>query len=49
LERVWGKNYFGQDKIVDVNIRRLRIKIEKDPSHPLHIITVWGRGYKWRS
>lgn len=49
LERVWGKNYFGQDKIVDVNIRRLRMKVEKDPSRPLHIITVWGRGYKWRA
>ncbi len=49
LERVWGANYVGQDKIVDVNIRRLRMKIEKDPSRPMHIITVWGHGYKWRT
>ena len=47
LEKVWGENYFGDDKIVDVNIRRLRMKIESDPSNPRHILTVWGRGYKW--
>lgn len=49
LERVWGENYIGQDKIVDVNIRRLRMKVENDPSRPMHIITVWGLGYKWRN
>lgn len=48
VEKIWGENYVGQDKIVDVNIRRLRKKIEKDPSRPMHIITVWGHGYKWR-
>lgn len=47
LRQVWGDNYFGDDKIVDVNIRRLRMKIEGDPSSPRHILTVWGRGYKW--
>lgn len=47
LTRVWGTNYFGEEKIVDVNIRRLRKKVEDDPSNPKHLITVWGMGYKW--
>lgn len=47
LEGVWGENYFGDVKIVDVNIRRLRIKIEEDPSNPQHIVTIWGYGYRW--
>ena len=47
LSRVWGANYFGEEKIVDVNIRRLRKKVEDDPSNPVHLITVWGMGYKW--
>ncbi|MDR2655459.1 MAG: response regulator transcription factor [Oscillospiraceae bacterium] len=47
LQHVWGTDYFGDVKIVDVNIRRLRVKMEEDPSHPKHIITVWGFGYKW--
>jgi DNA-binding response OmpR family regulator len=47
LTRIWGDNYFGDDKIVDVNIRRLRMKIEADPSNPAYIQTVWGFGYKW--
>ena len=47
LNRVWGEAYFGEEKIVDVNIRRLRIKIEDDPSVPKHLLTVWGMGYKW--
>lgn len=47
LSRVWGESYFGEEKIVDVNIRRLRMKIEDDPSNPKHLVTVWGRGYKW--
>ena len=47
LEGVWGENYFGDIKIVDVNIRRLRMKIEDDPSNPQHIVTVWGYGYRW--
>ncbi len=48
LTNVWGESYFGEEKIVDVNIRRLRMKIEKDPSSPEHILTVWGMGYKWQ-
>ena len=47
LTHAWGEGYFGEEKIVDVNIRRLRIKVEADPSNPKHIITVWGVGYKW--
>jgi DNA-binding response OmpR family regulator len=47
LDAVWGKEYFGELKIVDVNIRRLRIKIEDDPTNPTFITTVWGYGYKW--
>lgn len=49
LNKVWGDEYYGEEKIVDVNIRRLRMKIEEEPSEPKHIITVWGRGYKWIS
>ena len=49
LEGVWGKNYFGDVKIVDVNIRRLRMKIEDEPSSPQHILTVWGDGYRWNA
>ncbi len=49
LEKVWGSGYFGEEKIVDVNIRRLRMKIEEDPSAPRYLVTVWGRGYKWNS
>jgi DNA-binding response OmpR family regulator len=47
LDMVWGRDYFGELKIVDVNIRRLRIKIEDDPTSPMYITTVWGYGYKW--
>ena len=47
LDSVWGRDYFGELKIVDVNIRRLRIKIEDDPTNPVYITTVWGYGYKW--
>lgn len=49
LEKVWGSNYFGEGKIVDVNIRRLRMKVEDDPSQPRHLLTVWGMGYKWNT
>lgn len=44
---VWGREYDGDLKIVDVNIRRLRIKIEDNPTAPTYITTVWGFGYKW--
>ena len=47
LDMVWGRDYFGELKIVDVNIRRLRIKIEDDTANPTYITTVWGFGYKW--
>ncbi len=47
LSSVWGEKYFGELKIVDVNIRRLRLKIEDDPQTPAYITTVWGFGYKW--
>jgi DNA-binding response OmpR family regulator len=47
LANVWGKDYFGELKIVDVNIRRLRMKIEDDATNPAYITTVWGYGYKW--
>ena len=47
LSAVWGRDYDGELKIVDVNIRRLRIKIEDDTANPTYITTVWGFGYKW--
>ena len=47
LKQVWGSGYVGEEKIVDVNIRRLRMKVEEAPSNPTHIITVWGLGYRW--
>ena len=49
LDAVWGKDYFGELKIVDVNIRRLRIKTEDNPTKPTYVNTVWGYGYKWGS
>ena len=49
LDAVWGKDYFGELKIVDVNIRRLRIKIEDNAQKPVYVNTVWGYGYKWGS
>ena len=49
LSEVWGREYEGELKIVDVNIRRLRIKIEDDTANPTYITTVWGYGYKWNA
>jgi len=46
LDRVWGYDYFGDGRLVDVHIRRLRTKIEADPANPHHILTVRGMGYK---
>ena len=46
LDRVWGYDYFGDGRLVDVHIRRLRTKIEADPANPRHILTVRGMGYK---
>ena len=48
LNLVWGYDYFGDNKIVDVNIRRIREKIEHNPSQPNYIETIWGVGYRWR-
>ena len=47
LSAVWGSDFSGELKTVDVNIRRLRIKIESDPTEPEFLTTVWGYGYKW--
>ena len=49
LRTVWGPDYFGDLKIVDVNVRRLRIKLEEDAANPKYITTVWGFGYKWET
>ena len=46
LDRVWGYDYFGDGRLVDVHIRRLRTKVEPDPALPRHILTVRGMGYK---
>lgn len=48
LNLVWGIDFFGDPKIVDVNIRRLRAKIEENSSKPKYIETVWGTGYRWK-
>ena len=47
LEQVWQNEAYVDDKIVDVNVRRLRMKVETDASTPRHLLTVWGRGYQW--
>ncbi len=47
LKEVWHHEEYADEKIVDVNIRRLRMKVEEDPSSPHHLRTVWGRGYQW--
>lgn len=49
LNHIWGDGYYGDDKIVDVNIRRIRMKIEDEPSNPKYLLTIWGFGYKWTS
>ena len=49
LRQVWGGEHIGDEKVVDVNIRRLRMKVEEDPSQPHHICTVWGMGYQWNA
>lgn len=48
LNLIWGEDFIGDSKIVDVNIRRLRAKIEDDPSNPAFVETVWGVGYRWK-
>lgn len=47
LNEIWGKNYIGDLKVVDVNIRRIRRKIEEDPANPQYLKTIWGFGYRW--
>ena len=49
LNLIWGQDFIGDSKIVDVNIRRLRSKVEDSPSAPKYIETVWGVGYRWRN
>ncbi|MCB0990503.1 MAG: response regulator transcription factor [Acidimicrobiales bacterium] len=46
LEKVWGYDYFGDGRLVDVHVRRLRTKVESDAAHPRHVVTVRGMGYK---
>ena len=48
LDKVWGDDYVGEPKTVDVHVRRIREKIEDEPSRPRYIETVWGFGYRWR-
>ncbi|WP_028775498.1 response regulator transcription factor [Shimazuella kribbensis] len=48
LNQVWGKHYVGDLKTVDIHIRRLRKKVEDDPSEPIYLETIWGFGYLWR-
>jgi two-component system response regulator RegX3 len=47
IDSVWGSNYFGDTKTLDVHIKRLRSKVEEDPSRPVHLLTVRGLGYKY--
>lgn len=49
LEKVWGYGYFGDGRLVDVHVRRLRTKVESDPAHPRYVVTVRGMGYKLQS
>ncbi|NLN14823.1 MAG: response regulator transcription factor [Tissierellia bacterium] len=49
LNLIWGYDFVGDSKIVDVNIRRLRAKVEENPSEPEYIETVWGLGYRWKN
>ncbi|MEY4312916.1 MAG: hypothetical protein RLZZ319_425, partial [Actinomycetota bacterium] len=49
IDRVWGANYYGDTKTLDVHVKRLRAKIEPDPASPRHIVTVRGLGYKFEA
>ncbi|MEY3749493.1 MAG: hypothetical protein RLZZ449_1389 [Actinomycetota bacterium] len=49
LDKVWGYDYFGDGRLVDVHIRRLRMKVETDPANPRHVVTVRGLGYRLES
>lgn len=48
MKETWGENYSNDTKIVDVNVRRIRAKIEENPAKPEYIETVWGTGYRWK-
>lgn len=48
LKAIWGENYNGETKIVDVNIRRIRSKVEENAAKPVNLETVWGVGYRWK-
>jgi len=49
IDRIWGADYVGDTKTLDVHIKRLRTKIEPDPAEPVHLITVRGLGYKFET
>ena len=49
LNQVWGREYDAEEQVVDVNVRRLRIKSEEDPTMPVYLSTVWGYGYQWNA
>ena len=49
IDRIWGSDYFGDTKTLDVHIKRLRAKIEKDPANPVLILTIRGLGYKFEN
>lgn len=48
LDIIWGHDYYGEERTVDVHVRRLREKIERNPAHPEHLVTKWGVGYFFR-
>jgi two-component system response regulator RegX3 len=47
IDKVWGSDYFGDTKTLDVHVKRLRAKVESDPSNPERIVTIRGLGYKY--
>jgi two-component system response regulator RegX3 len=49
IDRVWGSDYFGDTKTLDVHVKRIRSKIEEDPARPEHLVTVRGLGYKFQA
>jgi two-component system response regulator RegX3 len=49
IDRIWGADYVGDTKTLDVHVKRLRAKVEEDPKNPVHLVTVRGLGYKFES
>ncbi len=47
IDRIWGPNYFGDTKTLDVHVKRLRAKVEEDPSNPSRVVTIRGVGYRY--